>query len=208
LPDAVRYINMTVTPWDEVFAAGGSGDYRGKGSSYSHKSYFINPTTNQVEPMADEIVARSYHSGSLLLPDGRIMFFGNDPLFNDKKNTVPGTFEQRLEIYTPPQLYAGSRPSLKTDDPPDENNRGQQLTFESDDPSAIKTARLIPPSSSTHVTNIEQRSVGAAVTQVGGNKVRITLPSEDYVLPNGWYMLFVTNANGTPSKARMIHIVN
>jgi hypothetical protein len=208
LPDAVRYVNMTVTPWDEVFAAGGSSNYRGKGSSYSHKSYSINPTTNQIKPMADEIVARSYHSGSLLLPDGKILFFGNDPLFNDKDNTIPGTFEQRLEVYTPPQLYAGNRPSLKIDPAtPHDIHRGQELSYNSADASEIKTARLIPPSSATHVTNIEQRSVAAVVTQADG-KVQIKLPAEDYILPNGWYMLFVTNASGTPSKAQMVHVVN
>jgi hypothetical protein len=207
LPAAVRYVNMTVTPWDEVFAAGGSSDYRGKENSYSYKSYSLNPTTNQIKPMADEVVARSYHSGSLLLPDGRILFYGNDPLYSDDKNTIPGTFEKRLEIFTPPEIYDAKRPSLGSTSKSQEVHRGDRLIYASDDAAAIKTARLIPPSSSTHVTNIEQRSVEAVVSQSDGD-VSIALPNDQNLLPNGWYMLFVTNAKGTPSKAHMLHFVD
>lgn len=204
LPDAVRYLNMTVTPWDEVFAAGGSSNYRAKENSYSYKAFSINPTTNQITPLANEVVGRSYHSGSLLLPDGRIMTFGNDPLYADKDNSIQGKFEKRIEIYTPPQLFTGSRPVLKQNDPI-KATRGQTLAFESDNAATIRTARLIPPSSATHVTNIEQRSV-AAIVKTDGSKVTVSLPNDVNVLPNGWYMLFLTNDKGTPSRAVMVHV--
>ncbi len=206
LPAALRYLNLTVTPWDEVFASGGSVDYRAKENSYSYKSFSINPTNNKITPLADEMVGRSYHSGSILLKDGRILVFGNDPLFSDKANTTSGTFEQRLEIYTPPQLYQGARPTLQGTDM-QEVARDQVLSYSSDNAATITTARLIPPSSTTHVTNTEQRSVAAVVTTSTEGKVSIQLPSDENLLPNGWYMLFVTNAKGTPSIAKMIHIV-
>lgn len=206
LPEAVRYVNLTVTPWDEIFAAGGSQDYRGKQNSYSNKSYFINPTTLEIKQMADEPVNRSYHSGSLLLPDGTIMMFGNDPLYSDEKNTTPGVFEQRLEIYTPPQLFKGERPVLKNITT-QKVQRGQQLNFETTDAARIKTARLIPPSSSTHVTNIEQRSVAAMVRAQDGN-ITIDIPADENLLPNGWYMLFVVDGQDRPSEAVMIQVVD
>lgn len=204
LPQAVRYINLVVTPWDEIFGTGGSTDYRAKSNSYSYKAFSINPTTNKVTSLADELVGRNYHSGALLLPDGRILVFGGNPLYGDKDNTTPGGFEQRLEIYTPPQLFAGERPSL-IGPSSQEVKRGQELTFDSTDAAAIKTARLIPPSSTTHVTNIEQRSVEAIVKDVNG-KVVIDLPTDQNIMPDGWYMLFVTNAAGTPNKALMVHV--
>jgi hypothetical protein len=204
LPKPLRYINLTVTPWDSVIANGGSTDYRGKGNSYSYGTFSINPTTKAITPLADELVGHSYHSGSLLLPDGRIMVFGNDPLYSDKKDTQSGTFEQRIEIYTPPQLYAGERPNL--DGPATLTaGRGDTLTFNSTNASSIKTARLIPPSSTTHVTNVEQRSVAAPV-KVDGSKVTIQLPTDQSLLTNGYYMLFVTNKDGTPSYAKMVDI--
>lgn len=205
LPEALRYLNLTVTPWDEIFGTGGTSDYRAKGNSYSYGSFSYNPTTNQYQPMADSSIGRSYHSGSLLLRDGRILVFGNDPLYADKDNTTPGIFEQRLELYTPPQFFRGERPTL---DGPNafEASRGETMTLTSPQAQSIKTARLIPPSSTTHVTNLEQRSVGVIVS-VSGNEVSMQLPADVNTLPNGWYMLFAVDADGRSSYAKMVHIV-
>lgn len=205
LPEAVRYLNMTVTPWDEVFATGGTHDYRAKNNSYSYKSYSYNPTSNLMTPLADTPIGRGYHSGSILLPNGRILVFGGDPLYGDKDNTTPGKFEQRIELFTPPQFFRGLQPALQGENFK-QVRRGEKLTFTSDQASNIRTARLIPPSSATHVTNIEQRSV-AAIVQRDNNTVAVTLPSDENLLPNGWYMLFVTNDRLISSKAIMIQIV-
>jgi hypothetical protein len=151
LPEALRYLNLTVTPWDEVIANGGSSDYRAKGNTYSYKTFSLNPSNNSITELADELVGRSYHSGSLLLPDGRVLVFGNDPLYSDKDNTIRGTIEQKLEIFTAPQLYQSERPRINGKFE-QQVHRGQKLTFSSNDSSSIKTARLIPPSSVTHVT--------------------------------------------------------
>jgi len=206
LPEAVRYVNMTVTPWDEVFATGGTTDYRAKGNSYSYKTYSINPATNRITSLAESPIGRGYHSGSLLLPDGRILVFGGDPLYGDKDNTKAGTFEQRLELFTPPQFFRHAQPTLTGKDN-QRVQRGQQLTFTSDQAANIRTARLIAPSSATHVTNIEQRSVAAIVKHDNG-KLVVSLPHDENVLPDGWYMLFVTDGNGTSSKAKMIQVVH
>lgn len=206
LPRALRYVNLTVTPWDEIFGTGGTGDYRSKGNSYSYESFSYNPTTNTYAQMADSTIGRGYHSGSLLLRDGRILVFGNDPLYADKDNTTPGTFEQRLEIYTPPQFFSGNRPELNGPSTL-EAVRGSTISFDSPNASAIKTGRLIPPSSSTHVTNLEQRSVAAIVKTTVGSSVAFELPADEATLPNGWYMLFAVDADGRSSYAKMVHIV-
>lgn len=203
LPGALRYPNLVVTPWDEVIVSGGSPNYRAEDGKYNYKTVSINPTTNTVTSLADELVGRSYHSGALLLPDGRILVFGNNPLYK-ANNSNTDYFEQRLEIFTPPELYDSPRPNLQGSDV-QEVQRGQELTFTSSSADTIKTARLIPPSTTTHVTNVEQRSVGAIVKS-DGQKVTISLPSDENVLPNGWYMLFVTNASGTPSQAKWVHV--
>ena len=204
LPAALRYVNLTVTPWDEIFGTGGTADYRAKGNSYSYASFSYNPTTNTTAEMADATVGRGYHSGAILLRDGRIMVFGNDPLYSDKDNTIPGTFEQRVEIYTPPQFFRGERPVL--DGPTSlQSARGASLEFTSPNAQSISYARLIPPSSSTHVTNLEQRSVGAIV-RTFGSTVTIDLPQNQNDLPNGWYMLFVVDKDDRSSYAKMVHI--
>ncbi|MES2630817.1 MAG: galactose oxidase early set domain-containing protein [Patescibacteria group bacterium] len=207
LPAQLRYLNLTVTPWDEVFATGGSTDYRAKSSSYSYKSFSIDPTSKTVKPMADELVGRTYHSGSLLLRDGRVLVFGGDPLFGDKDNTAEGEFEKRLEIYTPPQYYRNTQHTLKGPDMI-QVKRGTTLSYTSSVANTFNTARLIPPSSTTHVTNIEQRSIGVVVSNDGKQNVTVIIPDDKNYLPNGWYMLFVVNSDGMPSVSKMIQIID
>ncbi len=207
LPAKLRYLNLTVTPWDDVFATGGSTDYRAKSNSYSYKSFSIDTTSNAIQPMADELVGRTYHSGSLLLKDGKILVFGGDPLFADKDNTQEGEYERRLEIFTPSQFFTSERPELTGEDYA-QIKRGDTLNFSAKDTSLIQSARLIPPSSTTHVTNIEQRSVAAVVTNEENKKVNIAIPTDENLLPNGWYMLFVVSKDGMPSVAKMVQVVN
>lgn len=207
LPDTLRYINLTVTPWDEVFANGGTRDYRAKDNSYSFSSFSINPTMNSISMMAEEPVGRTYHSGSLLLSSGRILVFGGDPLYSDKDNTAPGKFEKRLEIFTPPQFYRGEQPILHGESIIT-TKRGEELSFHSEDAASIQYARLIPPSSTTHVTNMEQRSIGAIVKTTEDGRVSVSIPNDENLLPNGWYMLFVVNDQDIPSRAVMIEIKN
>jgi hypothetical protein len=206
LPKALRYLNLTVMPWDQVIANGGTTNYRAKNISYSNDTFVIDTANNTTTPLASELVGRTYHSGSLLLPDGRILVFGGDPLYNNKNDTAPGSFEQRVEIFTPPQLYKSARPVLNSSKTTTAT-RGQTLTFTSPNASTIKTARLIPPSSSTHVTNIQQRSI-AAVVSTQGSKVTVTLPTDPTLLVNGYYMLFVVNKEGTPSIAKLVDVTD
>jgi hypothetical protein len=206
LPSPLRYVNMTVTPWDQIFMSGGTRYYRAKHNSYSYKTGMIDPTNGKIYPMANELVGRGYHSGSLLMPNGQILVFGNDPLYSDKNDTIPGTFEQRIEMYTPPELYDSKAPVVSAKYG-QKVHRGQTITYKTTEASDIKTVRLIPPSSSTHVTNLAQRSIAAVVTHKAG-KISVTLPSSVNVLTDGWYMLFAVNQHGTPAHAVMIQVVS
>jgi Domain of unknown function (DUF1929) len=57
----------------------------------------------------------------------------------------------------------------------------------------------------THVTDPEQRSVALDVSRYLG-AVKLGIPRSAGLLPAGWYMLFVTNREGTPSKARWVRV--
>ena len=52
------------------------------------------PKNGSMSRMADPTVGRNYHSEALLLPDGRLITLGSDPLYGDADNTIPGTFER------------------------------------------------------------------------------------------------------------------
>ena len=203
LEKGTRYPQSSILPDDTLLVSGGSQDYRGRGDSNILQARLYHPDTNSFKEVADPLVGRNYHSGSILLPDGRVMFFGSDSLYADKANTKPGKFEQRIEIYTPPYLYRDSRPSLSGG--PQTIARGASGTFTSPQASAIKKVRLIRPSASTHVTDVDQRSV-ALDFKTSGNKITVTVPKGRNLVQSGWYMIFVDDDQGTPSKAQWVKV--
>jgi hypothetical protein len=159
LPQGTRYLNSVIMPDDSVFTTNGSSDYRGRSASNIHKAQFYDPKGNAFREAAAPMVGRNYHSEALLLPDGRVVTFGSDPLFDDQANTKLGHFEQRMEIFTPPALHKNgtNRPVLQ--DGPETLDRHHRATFRTDHPDRVVKARLMRPSSVTHTTDVEQRSI-------------------------------------------------
>ncbi|MFF8945381.1 galactose oxidase-like domain-containing protein [Streptomyces sp. NPDC014864] len=203
LEKGTRYPQSSILPDDSVLVSGGSEDYRGRGDSNIHQARLYDPAANTFKRVADPLVGRNYHSGSILLPDGRVMFFGSDSLYGDRANTKPGTFEQRIEIYTPPYLYRGARPSLAGG--PRTIARGASGTFTSRHASAVRKVRMIRPSASTHVTDVDQRSI-ALDFKTSGDRITVTVPKNRNLVQSGWYMLFVDDDQGTPSKAQWVRV--
>ncbi|GAA2452972.1 radical copper oxidase GlxA [Streptomyces lavendulocolor] len=203
LDRGTRYPSASLMPDDTVLVTGGSEDYRGRGDSNVLEARTYDPKTGTYTRVADPQVGRNYHSGSVLLPDGRVMIFGSDSLFADKANTKPGVFEQRIEIYTPPYLFRDSRP--KVTGGPETIKRGQSGVFTTPDAARIKTAKLMRPSAVTHVTDVDQRSIALEMKKTADG-IQVTVPKNRALVPSGWYMLFVTDDKGTPSEAVWVEV--
>ncbi|GAA2621731.1 kelch motif-containing protein [Dactylosporangium fulvum] len=203
LPEGTRYPNLVQLPDDTVLITNGSSNYRGRNGSDNHTARIYHPDSNTLTVAADPHVGRNYHSAAVLLPDGRVLTVGSDPLFRDKKNTISGTFEQRLEIYTPPYLFRGSGPVIG--EGPTTVRYGQQATFTTLLPDNVRSARLIRPSAATHMLNTDQRSVALDV-EAGAGSVTVTVPSSPALMPPGPYMLFLVDKNGVPSQARWVQV--
>ncbi len=203
LPEGTRYPSLVTLPDDTTLITGGSRGYRGEFASDNHNARIFHPDTDTLSMAADPFVGRDYHSEALLLPDGRVITLGGNPLFADDKDTITAPFEQRIEVYTPAYLYRGARPVLTSG--PGSLKLGGQGTFGTADPIDIATARLIRPSAVTHVTNLEQRSIALGLSR-GTNSVTVSLPSLPTLVPPGPYMLFVTNRAGVPSMARWVMV--
>ncbi|MBO3679136.1 galactose oxidase-like domain-containing protein [Streptomyces sp. NEAU-YJ-81] len=199
-----RYPSSVILPDDTVLTTNGSGDYRGRSDTNVLKAELYTPKTNTARSVADPLVGRNYHSGALLLPDGRVMTFGSDSLFGDKANTKPGEFQQQIDLYTPPYLFRDSRPKL-TDTAPRTVKPGAKTTYRTAHASAITKMRLIRPGSFTHVTNVEQRSIALDFTRTKDG-VTVTLPKDASLVPPGWYMLNAVDDQGTPSKAVWVKV--
>ncbi|GAA3489302.1 MULTISPECIES: galactose oxidase-like domain-containing protein [Streptomyces] len=203
LAKGTRYPSASLLPDDTVLVSGGSEDYRGRSDSNVKEARIYDPKTNKFKQVADPNVGRNYHSQTVLLPDGRVMSAGSDSLFSDKANTRPGVFEQRIEIYTPPYLYRDSRPKLT--EGPKEIKRGATATFKSAQASSIKTAKLMRPSAVTHMTDMDQRSIALEFKKTADG-VSVTVPKNRALVPSGYYMLFVTDDQGTPSEAVWVDV--
>ncbi|MFF1842704.1 galactose oxidase-like domain-containing protein [Streptomyces sp. NPDC058232] len=203
LDEGTRYPSAALLPDDSVLVTGGSGDYRGRGGSNILQARLYDAKTDRYKRVADPAVGRNYHSGSVLLPDGRVMIFGSDSLYADRANSRPGVFEQRIEIYTPPYLYRDSRPELTAG--PKRMRRGGTGMFTTSRGSTITSAKLMRPSAVTHVTDTDQRSVELRPARTAEG-ISVTVPKNRALVPSGWYMLFVTDAKGTPSKGTWVEI--
>ncbi|MET9953024.1 kelch motif-containing protein [Streptomyces sp. NPDC006339] len=207
LPQGTRYLSSVLMPDDTVFTSGGSGDYRGRGGSDILKAQFYDPKANAFAEAADPTIGRNYHSEALLLPDGRVATFGSDPLFDDVDNTKLGTFEQRIEVFTPPALHRGGADRPALGDGPRELDQNGRATFRTKDAARITKARLMRPSAVTHTTDVEQRSVELGLTKApDGTTVTVQAPTDRTLVPPGWYMLFVTDRDGVPSEAKWIQV--
>jgi hypothetical protein len=205
LPQGTRYLNSVIMPDDSVFTTNGSEDYRGRGASNILKAQFYDPGRNVFHEAASPRVGRNYHSEALLLPDGRVATFGSDPLFDDRRNTKLGHFEQRMEVFTPPALHRNGKNRPVLGRGPEELDRNHRATFATDRPERIAKARLMRPSAVTHTTDVEQRSIELGLTRTG-NSVTVDVPRDPALVPPGWYMLFVTDDQGTPSEAKWIQV--
>lgn len=203
LPVGTRYLNAVLTPDDKVFTTGGSRDYRGKRGSDILGAQFYDPRAKAFDTMAAPTVGRNYHSEALLLPDGRIAVFGSNPLFADEDDTRPGVFEQRIEVYTPPYLYRDKRPALRTG--PLKAGRGEAVTLPTPAPGKVAAVRLMRPSAVTHATDVEQRSIALQAT-ARADGLSVTIPKDPSLVPAGWYMVFLTDREGTPSEAAWVHV--
>ena len=182
LPEGTRYPNLTTLPDDSLLISNGSRDYRGKGDSNNHNARLYRPQTNTLDYAADPQVGRNYHSASMLLPDGRVMIVGSDPLFDDAAGTIPGTFEQRIEIYTPPYLFRGAQPTVG--EAPTTLALGRTAEVPTPDAARITSARLMAPMASTHVTDVGQRSIALDMTKTGTG-VSVTMPEDRTIAPAG-----------------------
>jgi len=192
-------------PDDSVFTTNGSKDYRGRSASNIFKAQFYDPKGNAFHEAAAPAVGRNYHSEALLLPDGRVATFGSDPLFDDQQNTKLGHFEQRMEVFTPPVLHRNGQNRPVLDDGPQQLDGHRRATFRTDHPERVVRARLMRPSAVTHTTDVEQRSIALGLTK-DAHSVTVDVPNDPTLVPPGWYMLFVTDAQGTPSEAKWIQV--
>jgi Domain of unknown function (DUF1929) len=112
------------------------------------------------------------------------------------------------EVYYPPYLFKpdgsgepAARPSIL--DAPRFLHRGRPFAARVDGPVARVT--LLRTGSVTHGLDAQARFLELPFTQTSGMVV-VTPPSKAALAPPGYYMLFVRDAAGVPSVARIVRL--
>ena len=157
----------------------------------------LNQHTLEWTKMADMKVDRLYHSNAILLPDGRVMTGGSNP-----KRKVN---ELRIELYHPPYLFKGKTPQIENVS--DKLEYGNSFNIETSEADKIKSIALIRPSVTTHCVNVEQRYVGLEFEQKNNSYLKVDMPSNNNLIPPGYYMLFIVDENDIPSIAKIVQVV-
>ena len=187
------YVSMVILPNGQVLETGGG--LLDRQAPYIKEASMYNPSTKRYTAVAADPEPRGYHSTALLLPDGRVMTYGNNP--------GDGSFNEKISIYSPPYLFHGARPQVKTVASPTAWHYGKAYNITTNQ--KIVSAELIRPASVTHQSDPNQRYVALPLSVHGGT-IGLNVTSNPNMAPPGWYMLFVNNANGVPSVAKWIHL--
>jgi hypothetical protein len=156
----------------------------------------FDPATGTWSVLATAAVPRIYHSVALLLPDGRVWTAGSD--------YGNGVHEPRMEMFSPPYLFRGPRPTLSS--APDVVGVGGSFEVATPDAGRIATVALVRCGTSTHAFSIDQRWVELPVTGVGAGRLIVAGPPNTRVAPPGYYMLFLLDDDGVPSVAKILRV--
>lgn len=154
-------------------------------------------TTGKWLEMAPHTIQAAYHSTAILLPDATVLLSQDDM---DK--SAAGAAQHKAQIYSPPYLFKGKRPTIKK--APATITWGQ--TFEVATDRATTGAVLIAPGATTHGNDMHQRAIHLPVQPRGSSVLAATLPASATLVPPGYYMLFMIDSNGIPSKAKFVRV--
>jgi galactose oxidase len=139
-----------------------------------------------------------YHSLALLLPDGRVV-------------TTPGRWAENpneegreVQFYTPDYLLRGPRPSISS--APTTVGYGASFFVGTPDAGRIARVTWLRLPSVTHGFDQNQRMNRLGFTGASGG-LNVITPYSRNLCPPGHYLLFLLDAQGVPSVARIIQIL-
>ena len=168
----------------------------------------FDPQTGAWTELAAMSVPRMYHSTALLLPDGRVLAGGHVPLPQEPTNPAQEQIhETRLEIFEPPYLFRGERPSILS--APEEITYGEAFDMDVALNGTLDSVVLVHPGATTHAFDSNQRSVRLKVTAQEDGHLRVVAPPDGHVVPPGHYMVFVNRQHpdgAVPSVAAWVHL--
>jgi hypothetical protein len=202
-----RHLNSTVLPDGQVLITGGTrgGGFVDINEADATKAAEIwNPKNGQWTTLASASTMRVYHSVSLLLPDGTVLHGASgdaDTFIGAQRVPVPP--ERSHEIFSPPYLFKGSRPTITS--VPATVTWTQTFSVATPNAAQVTAVRWIRLGSVTHAFDSGQRANTLQFTQTATG-VDVTAPEDANQAPPGFYHIFVLNRNGVPSAGKVIKL--
>src|SRR5205823_9383122 len=120
------------------------------------------PATQQFSKLSSMVTPRLYHSTALLLPDGRVLVAGG----GRSTGSVDSTDQLSAEIYEPPYLFNGARPTISS--APGTIQYSANVTVTTPDALQISSVALVRLGAVTHAFDQNQRYVPLTFQQATG----------------------------------------
>jgi hypothetical protein len=194
----------TLLPNGLILATGGS-KINENPKTASLSAELFDPKTEKWIAGALGKYPRLYHSVAILLPSAKVLVAGSNP--------SRGKYEKHIEVYTPPYLYTkdvtgaailAPRPIIAA--APAEIFYAKTFVVHSPDAGNLTKVMLMRLGTVTHGFNMEQRAIGLVFSSTAEGVVDIKAPPNGIIAPPGYYMLFLINSKGVPSRAKIIHL--
>ncbi|MEV6769095.1 galactose oxidase-like domain-containing protein [Nocardia sp. NPDC051030] len=187
------HLSAVLLPDRTVLVAGGSGMEEMGDAAPAHAE-ILDPAAEMWMPTAPQRIPRLYHSVALLTPDGKVVTAGSNP--------ARKTEELRIEIYWPPYLFRGPRPTLDLSS--ESVSYADTLTVTTS--ATLREASLMHPSSCTHSCDNNQRLIDLPITVTTPDTATLTMPSNPALAPPGWYLVIGVDTEGVPSIGKWVHL--
>lgn len=192
-----HWATSTVLPDGDVLVTGGARENNGANGYATNAEIWDPETGDWTEVAVPYEHARLYHSTALLLPDGRVMIGGGG---------APGPRNYTdVEYYSPSYLFDGEQPAVRPEITTAPEAIGYAGSFGIQASAGVSRVTLVRNGSVTHGFNNDQNFQDLEFSQ-NGTALTINAPQDGTYAPPGAYMLFVFDADGTPSVAKIVDI--
>jgi len=155
-----------------------------------------NPATGTWTLLPPQIGLRGYHSTAVLLPDGRVISAGSDS---------GKALENTYEIYSPPYLFNGPRPTITS--APSQINYNLPFTIVTPDAANVSRVALVRPAATTHADHMDDKYYIDLTWTVGSGQITATAPAKANYAAPGYYMLVILNQQGVPSVMPFVQLL-
>ncbi|AEV88478.1 galactose oxidase [Actinoplanes sp. SE50] len=206
-----RQLNTTLLADGSVLATGGLTSTRKSPlvdlDSAATAAERWDPATGAWTVLAGAGRIRQYHSTAALLPDGRVLTGGGGVC---GICTTVGYLEKNIEYFSPPYLYRQDGSGRLADRPvisaaPAGVDIATPFAVTSPQASSIRKVALVGLADVTHGIDQGQRYIPLRFS-AAGTTLTVTGPPSGGVAPPGYYMLFVVDAAGVPSVAKVVKV--